>query len=366
MNDKLSKFKVVTTPFSIIKAPLELIEHSVASTLIPNVKGFGFLKKAALNFIDSKLKMSSPETGLKEVFEGYELNMFYHGLFSSTGKINYARIDLAKNKYKNILATHANYEDPIGSYDNHRLNLATNLTNEKKKLLLANIRASNELIAKGSFRPVVFHGGYGKKGEALDNVIKNAEFILNYCEKNNLDLDILLENLPKDNPYYVMTDAKDLKYINDRLKSSRFGFCFDLGHAGSAAIVEEGNNTNFRRQYEIIGALGNSIKYAHLNYNDSHLMSSEDIKKYKSVSEIDWHGPFPTKDTETMLRLKQLLEKLNSGTNIHQNQIVNLEIFPRYYFPDKKFGRIEAFPHGYETNQQVRDSVKFIRDAFHH
>jgi sugar phosphate isomerase/epimerase len=363
----MSEIKLLTTPFSIIKNPKELLYHSIFNRLISDSRKFKSIKKHILNFVDKKQGISPLDSDLKNYFDGFEINMFYHGLFSSTGKVSDKKIKLFKETYKKIYAVHGNYEAPIGSYNYHKLNFAKELDKEKTKLLIANLETAHQLLYdnKMDFKPIVFHGGYGDKKTALDNVVRNIEFCLNYNDKKNLRLTILLENLPKDNPNYVTTNVDELIYVKNKLDDpTNFGFCFDFGHAGSSAIIEEGENAHFRKQNEIIDALGHAIKHVHLNYNHSHKMKKEDVDEYQDISEIDWHAPFCLDDEEEKKEIENIFEKINKNTSVRENKLVTLEIFPKHYFPNSSHMKIEAFSHGYENKNQVIDNVKFIRDSF--
>jgi len=296
--------------------------------------------------------------------------MFYHGLFSSNGKINSKKIKQLKEKFPKIYAVHGNYELPIGSYVEHKLNFGKELEKDKQKLLIANIDCANELMEDNQhkFKPLIFHAGYGNNDVkmSLDNVIKNVEVALNHVEKNNYKLNILLENLPKDNENYLTTNSDELLFIKNRLASyldvENFGFCFDFGHANSAGFIEEGNNTNFKRQHKLIEELGGWIKHAHLNYNDCHKARQMKNYSYKRISDLDWHGVFPLDDAKENEELKNIFYKLKNNTSVSVNGLVNLEIFPKYYFPNSKYMKVESFPNGYQDKGLVLKNIEFIRE----
>jgi hypothetical protein len=252
------------------------------------------------------------------------------------------------------------YQPPRKTYLDNVLDL-TNYSSQTWLCLYSHINLYEMLAPKSLDKVLIVHplaaNPYKTEGEIISSIVKNVKKVLPVLRDQNVKL--VIENMPwmkKKHERYttLMGDAIFFEKLMNEISDSHVGVILDWGHANSYAryMFDHGINhpeheftveslQEFAYQNYFIKKLKEKIYYAHLHFNEAHVLDSKPPFYAKNY---DTHEDLTLLSESEYTYYKKNVQNLQSSPNLVG---MTIECIPSYFNRAKRI-------------QKYRDSIEIL------
>ena len=350
------KVKILVDSMMIAPNPFYVVREALSRKV-------GFLKflrrrNDSLNELDSSFWKEG-------MYDGIELNYPGIGFFDEKWNIKEKKLLEYKNSNYPFYTFHGCFGSLPKRYHGLYFNLASS-DKYVKKALQSQIDVAS-ILKKDDKTILVLHPGTAENGnreEALNNIVCNLEFCLDYAKQKGVI--ITLENVNWDLDKNVLgCYVDDFVYIFNKIQHECLKICFDVGHLNTLVFDKSFRNKRNIEEMEhfkeFIETLADNVAHFHLHYNSCHLNFGKDIQAWKkkffkwvceseNCNYLDEHMPLNKADESVLQMIKILINK---------SQVKNYGYMTCEFIPERVFKLIKV--HKGASVVDHKESLELIR-----